>query len=173
MPKTKQKESNMSNAFDVVSYDLEVPKLTDYSKYNPKVYNYTKSNVNIYQIQFEFNFPESKVCRIDFPSPVKNLYVSHVNSTFIPLQDPRDLNSETDSIRLMRNDNKLPWILKFEHRGNATSDSLEITSTCYEFNADDLEIVSKRIPNWVAIWTRDFGQLGIKTKYTLKSPELN
>jgi hypothetical protein len=172
-PKARKKGSNKSNGFDIVSYDLQAPKLIDYSEYNPIVYNYTKSNANTHQIQFEFNFPRSKVCRIDFPSPVKNLYVSHINSTFISLQDPHNLDSETDSVRLMRNDNKLPWVLKFEYRVNTTSDSFEIISTCYEFNAEDLENIIRRTPDWIAIWTRDFGQLGIKTKYTLKLPQLN
>ncbi|KXN65843.1 hypothetical protein CONCODRAFT_12462, partial [Conidiobolus coronatus NRRL 28638] len=160
--------TSKSSAFDIVTYDLDAPNILDYSKYSPKVFNYTKSGDSTYQLQFEFNFPESKICLINFPQPVTNLYVSHVNSDFTSMQEPENLSSETTSIRLMRNNNKLPWVLKLNHRGNSTNPAFEITSTCYEFNGDDLENVSKRVPKWISIWTRDHGQLGIKTKYMLK-----
>jgi hypothetical protein len=163
-PKNQYKEPG----FDVVSYKMENPKLIDYTKYSPKVNSYTKTGGNVYNIQFDFDFPESKICRIDFSSPVTNLYVKHANKDFVSMQDTTNPEGENNSIRVMRNDNKLPWTLKFDNKGNSTEKSFEITSTCYVYNGEDLKKTIEKLPPWIIAWTRDFGQLGIITKYTLK-----
>jgi hypothetical protein len=36
------------------------------------------------------------------------------------------------------------------------------------YNGEDLKKTIEKLPPWIIAWTRDFGQLGIMTKYTLK-----
>ncbi|KXN68747.1 Zn-dependent exopeptidase [Conidiobolus coronatus NRRL 28638] len=105
------------STFDVIRLDTGLPKeLPDYDdvKYGMKVVNSTTTkNISEKEVTLNFNTPESKICYLQFVTPVDHLSVSHLTQEFKSMTDPNSVTSLTSAIRLFRNNPELPWKLKF------------------------------------------------------------
>jgi hypothetical protein len=156
------------STFNVIRTNTRLPKeLPDYgeAKYGMKVINFTAVETpSKKEVTLNFNTPESKICYLQFLTPVDHMSVSHLTQEFKSMTDPRSTTSLTSAIRLFRNNPELPWKLKFVSK----TEELKISTKCYLERWDQVKELESKLPNWLTLTNQNLGIIEIRKEFNLK-----